>query len=152
VEPSLFDDAADALRGLAPPPLGQLRVRPRRYGLKAWYDSDHPPRDHYEAQVIAPRFAKGANVLALEVGFHSEYPELARNEAVMAALRADEERWRPILGGDAVVGPFLGRPEVWRRVSETWPDPDLGDPALPVEIAVRLIDYVTALEPLRRTV
>ena len=47
-------------------------------------------------------------------------------------------------------GPFLGRPDVWRRVSETWPDPDLGGEDLGIEVAVRLADYITALEPVRR--
>ena len=28
-------------------------------------------------------------------------------------------------------------------------DPDLGDPDLPMELATRLADYITALEPLR---
>jgi hypothetical protein len=35
-------------------------------------------------------------------------------------------------------------------VSETWPDPDLGDPELGTEVALRLADYVLALEPVRR--
>ena len=38
----------------------------------------------------------------------------------------------------------------WQRLSETWADPDLGDPELPMEVAARLADYITALEPLRR--
>jgi hypothetical protein len=36
-------------------------------------------------------------------------------------------------------------------VSETWPDPDLSEPDLPVEVAMRLVDYMTALEPSLRT-
>ena len=42
---------------------------------------------------------------------------------------------------------FLGRAEHWRRISEVWPDPDLSEPGLAFEIASRLVDYVTALEP-----
>ena len=42
-------------------------------------------------------------------------------------------------------------PEDWRRVSETWIDPDLGDPELGMEIGARLTDYICALEPLRRS-
>ena len=34
--------------------------------------------------------------------------------------------------------------------SETWPDADLSDPALTVEVAVRLTDYIGALEPVLR--
>ena len=89
-------------------------------------------------------------MLALEVGFHSEYAKTADNDAVIAHLRASEKRWRRVIGRAAVAGPFLGRPDVWRRVSETWPDPDLGDAELVVEVAARLTDYVTAFEPLLR--
>ena len=45
---------------------------------------------------------------------------------------------------------WLGRADRWRRVSETWPDPDLGDTELPFEVAARLTDYVIALEPVLR--
>ena len=55
-----------------------------------------------------------------------------------------------MIGGPVVAGPFLGRADQWRRISETWPDPDFGDPDLPLELAGRLLDYVEALEPLRR--
>jgi hypothetical protein len=61
-----------------------------------------------------------------------------------------EKTWRRTLGAQPVAGPFIGRPDDWRRVSETWPDPDLGDPELPIELATRLTDYISALEPLRR--
>ena len=50
---------------------------------------------------------------------------------------------------EAVVGPFLGRAKSWQRVSETWPDPDLGDPELAIEVAAQLADYISALEPAR---
>ena len=43
------------------------------------------------------------------------------------------------------MGAFLGRQDAWRRVSETWPDPDLGAPDLGFEIAARLVDYIAAL-------
>ncbi len=55
------------------------------------------------------------------------------------------------MGDAAVVGPFLGRAKSWRRVSETWADPDLGDPELAIELAASLADYITALEPARPT-
>ena len=57
--------------------------------------------------------------------------------------------WRRALGKDAVAGPFLG-PDNWRRISETWPDIDLSEEGLAIEIGVRLVDYIGALEPLRR--
>jgi hypothetical protein len=150
VEPSLFDDVADALRGMMPPELGTLRLRARRYGIKVWFGPEAPPREHYEAQVIGAEAVEEARVLAIEVGFHAEYPKPADNQRIVAHLLENEAGWRPIVGAEAVAGPFLGRADSWRRVSETWPDPDLGDPELALELAARLVDYTTALEPARR--
>jgi hypothetical protein len=147
IEGSLFDDVADALRGMTPAALGPVHHRARRYGIKVWFGGATPPREHYEAQVIGPDDVRRAKVLALEVGFHSEYPQAAENDAVIAHLVADEKRWRKILGKEAEVGSFLGHQTSWRRVSETWADPDLSEPGLALEVAARLVDYVRALEP-----
>ena len=84
------------------------------------------------------------------MGFHSEYPKAAENDAVIAHLLANEKRWRRAVGKEAQVGDFLGRSDQWRRVSETWPDPDLSDGGLVIELAARLTDYITAIEPVRR--
>jgi hypothetical protein len=149
MEPLLFDEVGEAYRSLAPLALGPPRLRARRYGLKLWYGDEAPSKEHYEVQVISPSQAPGAKVLALEVGFHSEYPQAADNEAVLGWLMRSERRWRSGLGREAVAGPFLGRGE-WRRLSETWADPDLSDPGMVSELAVRLADYVAALEALRR--
>jgi hypothetical protein len=146
---TLFDEVADALSGLVPREFGQLRYRARRYGIKVWFDDETPPREHYEAQVIGPEHTEEATSAALELGFHAEHPDNADNAAVIARLLAGESRWRPQIGAEAEVGPFLGR-DSWRRVSETWPDPDLDSPELAFEIAARLTDYVSALEPVRR--
>ncbi len=146
----LFDEVADIVRGLAPPELGEMRVRARHYGIKVWFGAAEPGREHYEAQVIGARGVKGAKTCALEVGFHSEYPRAAENDAVLSEIVANERRWRRAVGKEAVAGAFLGRADVWRRVSETWPDPDLDAPELPLEVALRLVDYVSALEPVRR--
>jgi hypothetical protein len=88
-------------------------------------------------------------VLAIELGFHAENTKAVDNEAVIAALLQREKKWRRTLGADAVVGEFLGR-DSWRRISETWADPDLGDPELVLELGTRLTDYICAIEPLRR--
>lgn len=72
------------------------------------------------------------------------------NDAVIAHLVANEKRWRRAVGKEAEIGGFIGRADRWRRVSETWPDPDLGDGELVTELATRLTDYITALEPVRR--
>ncbi len=149
MEPSLFDDVADALRGMMPADLGPLHLRARRYGIKVWFGPEAPPREHYEAQVIGADAVDEATILAIEVGFHSEHPKPADNQRVVAQLLARERDWRPVVGDEAFAGPFLGRADTWQRVSETWPDPDLGDPELALELAARLVDYATALEPAR---
>ena len=144
-----FDHVADALLGLVLPDLGTLRVQARRWGIKVWFDADTCPREHYEAQVIPARLALGAEVLAIEIGFHAEHPKTPDNEAVLAPISKAERSWRTLLGPEAEAGPFLGRGG-WVRVSETWADPNLGDPELPFEVADRLATYIEALEPVRR--
>jgi hypothetical protein len=150
LEPLLFEEVADALHGMIPSDLGRLQQRARRYGIKVWFGDDAPTREHYEAQVISPDAVRDAKVLALEIGFHAEHPRRADNDAVLARLADRERSWRKVLGREAVAGPFLGRADLWRRVSETWADPDLDDPNLPLDVATRLTDYVLALEPVLR--
>jgi hypothetical protein len=150
VELSLFDEVGEALRGMAPAELGPFHHRAHAYGVKVWFGPATPPREHYEAQVVGADADKRASMLAIEVGFHSEYPKAAENDAVIAYLVANEKRWRRTVGKEAEVGDFLGRADKWRRVSETWPDPDLGDGGLVIELAARLTDYITGLEPVRQ--
>src|SRR5215831_3717731 len=133
MEDELFNEAADVLRSLLPPKLGGARMRARRYGVKVWFGTSDPAREHYEAQVLGARHVPEATVLAMEVGFHSEHPKVEDNEHTLDALVRRERRWRKALGPDVVCGPFLGR-DSWRRLSETWLDPDLSDPDLAVEI------------------
>ncbi len=149
VELSLFDEVADVLTGLVPRPLGRLRYRSRSGGIKVWFEDETPPREHYEAQFISRHHVPEATQSVLEVGFHAEHPSAADNDAVADRLRAAGARWRPQLGDPAVLGEFLGRAG-WRRLSETWPDPDPDVPELALEVALRLTDYITALEPIRR--
>ena len=150
MELTVFEEVAEAIRGLVPPDLGEVRSHVRRYGIKVWFGTERPPREHYEAQVIGAEGVEGATVLALEVGFHAEHPQVSDNEKTMARLLASERRWRKVVGKEPVAGPFLGRPDPWRRVSEAWPDPDLSDSEFPFEVAARLTDYVIALEPVLR--
>ena len=146
----MFGVVAQALRGLVPDDLGELHVRAHRYGVKVWFgDADKPTREHYEAQVIGAKHVPEASVLAIEVGFHAENPDPTLNEHALALLGKQEKRWRKGLGPEPVAGPFIDDRRGWQRLSETWPDPDLGDPDLALEIAGRLTDYITALEPLR---
>jgi hypothetical protein len=150
VELTLFEEVAEALRAMLVSGLGPLRLRWHRYGIKVWFGPERPPREHYEAQVIGPDHVEHADVLALEVGFHAEHRDAADNDRVIGRLLDHEDEWRPKIGVEAVVGAFLGRADTWRRVSEIWADPDLSSTDLAFEVASRLGDYATALEPLRR--
>jgi hypothetical protein len=149
MELQLFDEVGEVLRGLLPPELGVLHTKHHRYGIKVWFGPVKPTREHYEAQVIGAKHVADAKVLALEVGFHAEHREPADNARAVAHLVAHDKRWRKVLGQDAVAGEFIDDRHGWQRLSETWADPDLGDPDLPLELATRLTDYITALEPLR---
>ena len=148
MELELFDQVADALRAMVPADLGDLRTQPRRWGIKAWFDADDCPREHYEAQVIAAKHVPGADVLAVEIGFHAEHPKPADNDLALTAILAAADGWQAELGPEAEAGEFLGRTG-WQRVSETWSDPDLTDPEVCFEVADRLAAYIIALEPLR---
>jgi hypothetical protein len=145
----LFEEVGEVVRGLVPRDLGELRQRSHKYGVKVWFDTEKPTREHYEAQVIGKRYVPEATMLAIELGFHAENPKVLDNEAVIATLLQRERTWRKTLGKEVEVGEFLGR-DTWRRISETWADPDLGDPDLVLELGTRLTDYITAIEPLRR--
>lgn len=149
MELSLFDEAGEALRALLPTELGLVRTKHHRYGLKVWFGPVKATREHYEAQVLGARHVPGATVLALEVGYHAEHRDPAENVRAVSRLLADADRWRPVLGDEVVAGEFIDDRHGWQRVSEVWLDPDLGDPDLPLELATRLTDYITAFEPLR---
>ncbi len=147
MELHLFEHVADGLHALLPDDLGPWHQRNHRYGLKLWFGAPgRPDREHYEAQVVGAKHVPGATTLAIEVGFHAEHPDPAANAAALARFGT---RWRRALGPEAEAGPFLGN-TTWVRLSETWPDPDLADPDLPLELAARLTDYASTLEPLRR--
>ncbi|MHB1139392.1 MAG: hypothetical protein ACYC2O_10585 [Microthrixaceae bacterium] len=150
MDPQFFDGVAEACRGLTPAELGPVQVRSHRYGMKAWFGGAVPDKEHYEAQVVGAQHAPGASVLAVEVGFHAEHPKVEDNQAAVDLLLAAEPTWRRELGDQVVVGEFLGRGDRWRRASETWLDPNLDDDELVLDVALRLVDYFTAFEPLRR--
>jgi hypothetical protein len=149
MELPLFEQVDDLVRALTPDELGLLHTRAHRRGIKVWFDTAKPGREHYEAQLLARRHVDGADGTALEIGFHAEHPDVDANQAAVDTLGGSEKRWRKILGADAEIGPFYGA-ENWRRVSEAWLEPDLEDPELSFEVASRLVDYLEALEPARR--
>jgi hypothetical protein len=149
---SPFEAAGALLPGMLPPELGTVKQYAHRYGIKVWFDTEKAPREHYEAQVVAARDVPKAKALAIEVGFHAEHSKETENEAVIARLLQVEKKWRRNVGKEAEAAPFFGRAaNRWRRISEAWIDPDLGDPELAFEIAARLTDYITAIEPVRRS-
>lgn len=146
----LFEVVGEALRGMVPPDLGALQLRHHRYGIKIWFGPAKPTRVHYEAQVIGPKHVAEAEILAIEVGLHAEHRQAEENDAALALVAASERRWRNPLGTDPVIGAFLGGSEDWRRISETWADPDLGDEDLAMELVIRLLYYMMVFEPLLR--
>lgn len=148
-EVTVFEAASELVRALAPSDLGDLRVTSHRRGLKLWFDTPKPTKEHYEAQLLARRYVDGGDGMALEIGFHAEHRDPADNDAVIDHIRSSEPRWRKVLGTPTEVATFFGA-ENWRRVSETWIEPDLEDPELGFEIAARLVDYVSVIEPARR--
>jgi hypothetical protein len=105
-----------------------------------------PPEDaeHYELQLL-----EGPTGLRIEVGFHSEHRSAERNDQALGWLEAAEADWRPILGDEVQLGPFLGRPRPWRRASEVWDDTAGFEDGVAVEAAERLAEYVDVFEPIR---
>jgi hypothetical protein len=133
-----FEEAADALIGFLPPGLTGFARRVSSRNLKVWYGDE--PREHYEIQLAGGR---------LEIGFHAEHSDPARNDAVLDRMLGREREWRRALGKDAQAGAYVGRQSgSWRRVSEVWDD-DASDPGAAVEAADRLAAYIMALEPRR---
>jgi hypothetical protein len=149
VEPHLFAEAAQLVRTMVPDGVGEIRTRSHRRGLKVWFGPAKPTREHYEAQVIPGRLA-GREGQLLEVGFHAEHPDETANQAVADRLESTMQVWRKELGPPAELDAFYGR-ESWRRLSETWPSADEldSDPEAAFEIACRLVDYISVIEPLR---
>ncbi|MGH2759293.1 MAG: hypothetical protein ACRDKJ_06970 [Actinomycetota bacterium] len=134
-----FESVRDALANFLPPKLRGFGSYFTSQNMKLWYDDER--KEHYEVQYIARR-------RVLEIGFHTEYSERARNETVLERLLTKEETWRKTLGGSVEAGPFLGAQSgSWRRISEVWDDVDGPDAA--IEAAERLADYIRVLEPLR---
>lgn len=148
MEIPLFEQVGEAVRSMAPEGLGTFHSRAHRRGVKVWFDSEKPGREHFEAQLLARRHVDGTEGMALEVGFHAEHKELERNVEVIDRLEGRSKTWRKVLGAEAEVGLFYGA-DRWRRVSEAWIEPDLDDPDLVFEVAARLVDYVSAIEPAR---
>ncbi len=146
----LFDEVGELVRTMAPDELGDVQMRSHRRGLKVWFGPTSPIKEHYEAQLIPRRHVDRTDGLALEIGFHAEHKDETENDAVIGVLLAAKKRWQRELGAEAESGAFLGN-DGWRRISDIWLEPDLDDPELGFEIASRLVDYLTTLEPIRQS-
>ncbi len=134
---------------MAPDSIGSVRVRAHRRGVKVWFDSEAPTKEHYEAQMLRRSYVDGKDGMAVEIGFHTEHKDAAQNEAVVDHISSSEKKWRKELGKEPEVTTFYGA-DNWRRISEAWIEPDLDDPEITFEIASRLVDYATAIEPARK--
>ena len=148
MELSVFDEVAELVRAMAPPSAGEVRVRSHRRGVKIWIGEEATAKEHYEAQLLSRRYVDGTEGMALEVGFHSEHKEPAKNIAVIDRVMKTEKKWRKELGKEPTADVFFGA-DNWRRISEAWIEPDMDDPELAFEVASRLVDYVTAIEVAR---
>lgn len=148
MELGLFDQVAEVVLALTPEELGEVKVRAHRRGVKVWFDTAKPTKEHYEVQQLARHYVDGTTGMAVEIGFHAEHAEVERNEAVVADVMRSEKIWRKILGDEAEVAAFFGS-DNWRRVSEAWIEPDLDDPEIAFELASRLVDYLISIEKAR---
>lgn len=142
MERTFFHQVQDVFESFVIDVGGTLHATAHGRGIKVWYDE--ATREHYEAQLV-----RVDGKIVLEIGFHAEHPKVGENEAVLNRLLDDEHAWRRELGGEPEAGVFLGV-DRWRRISEIWEEPDPDDVDVAIEIAARLADYVSVLEPLRR--
>jgi hypothetical protein len=141
---AFYDAVGDALTGFLPPSLRDFRCHRSSVNLKCWYADAE--REHYEVQLI-----KWKQKIGLEIGFHAEHKDAARNADAVARLMASETSWRKALGAEPEAGAFIGyQSKVWTRISEFWDGAQGGDdPDLAIDAADRLASYITTFEPLR---
>ena len=71
METSLFDDVADAVRGLLPSELGEPHIRAHRYGIKVWFGTVKPTASTTRRRSSARAMARGTRA-GPGGGFHSE--------------------------------------------------------------------------------
>lgn len=142
MERTFFHQVQDVFESNALDITGTLHSTAHRRGIKVWYDE--ATREHHEAQLV-----RVDGRIVLEIGFHAEHPRVGENEAMLNRLLDDAHAWRRELGDEPRAGVFLGV-DRWRRISEIWKESDPQDVDVAIEIAARLADYVSVLEPLRR--
>lgn len=134
-----------------------LRSRAHRGGVKVWFGEEKAAREHYEAQLVPSRHLDGTDGYVLEIGFHAEHRDAELNQKAIDKLLAARSTWKKTIGecleapddivhDVAVADEFLGN-STWRRISETWDQPDLEDEELSFEAGARLGDYISAFQP-----
>ncbi|MGI8795814.1 MAG: hypothetical protein ACR2IR_04385 [Acidimicrobiia bacterium] len=134
-----FEQVVDALVGFLPPDGRDFSWRTSSRNAKVWFGDE--TREHYEVQLVDDE---------LEIGFHAEHPDPARNDAVLKRILGAQAKWRRRLGDGVETGEYLGRQaRVWRRASECWEGDGLLEPGTAVEAAERLAAYITTIEPIR---
>ena len=67
----MFDEVAELVRAMSPAEIGEVHVRAHRRGVKVWFDTEAPTKEHYEAQMLSRRYVDGIEGTAIEIGFHS---------------------------------------------------------------------------------
>ena len=154
VSEAFFQDTLDALVGFLPDTLANFEHRVHHRGLKVWFgDATNPAKEHYEAQEVGRYLDPDRTEhfgRALEIGFHAEHGDPARNAAVVEHLLRTQKTWRKRLGAEADAGFFVGdASQTWQRVSEFWSGPEIDEPDAAIEAADRLATYIAALEPVR---
>ena len=98
--------------------------------------------------MIGAKHVPEATVLAIEVGFHAEHRDPAENERVLKELWLREALAQGPRQGGGRRRVHRRSPRLAARVGDV-ARPGPGDPDLPMDLAARLTDYITALEPLR---
>jgi hypothetical protein len=150
---AFFEQARDALVGFLPPEWRDFGSYFTSRNLKVWFEPER--KEHYEVQLISRHALQAARrrtrTTVLEVGFHAEHTDAARNDDVLARLERSSKRWRKVLGDEPEVDAFVGMQSgAWRRVSELWEGDDVIEPEAAIEAAARLAEYIRAIEPVRR--
>jgi len=157
MELGFFERVGDVARMSVDDSAG-MQSRAHRGGVKVWFGEEKAAREHYEAQLVSNRHLDGGDGYVLEIGFHAENRDLTSNQAVLDRILAARSHWKKIIG-DCLDGPdeivhdiavadqFLGN-ATWRRISETWDQPDLDNDELSFEAGARLADYITAFQPI----
>ena len=98
--PDLFADGRpffEAVAEIVPDLLDGASMKASGWSVKVWFDE---PKEHYEVQWLQGR--------DVEVGFHAEHRDEARNEAVLTAVLAGGRSSRRGPGGHPRPGAVRG--------------------------------------------